>query len=66
MISDDSIEHVNMSERLRNRLLERDINRLSDLVNFTKKDLLNGRDFGEKALDELTGIATKYNMNFKQ
>lgn len=66
MIDDDSLKHVNMSQRLRNCLLRRDINNLNDLVNFTKTDLLNGMDFGEKALDELTRIATKYNVNFKQ
>jgi DNA-directed RNA polymerase alpha subunit len=66
MIKDDSIEHVNMSERLHNRLSERDINKLSDLVNFTKTDLLNGRNFGENALKELIEIITKYNINFKQ
>jgi len=66
VIDDDSIKNVNMSERLRNRLSERDINKLSDLVNFTKIDLLNGRNFGENALKELIEIITKYNINFKQ
>ena len=66
MIDDDSIEHIDMSKRLHNRLSERDIKKLSDLVDFTKTDLLNGRDFGEKALNELIEIATKYNVNFKQ
>jgi len=55
-----------MSERLRNRLSERDINKLSDLRNFTKTDLLKGRYFGKEALNELEEITTKYNVNFKQ
>jgi len=66
MIKDDWIEHVSMSERLRNRLLERDINRLRNLRNFTKKDLLNGRNFGYEALDELEKIMIKYNICFKK
>ena len=66
MIDDDSIEHINMSQRLRNRLSGRGINRMRDLRNFTKTDLLKGRYFGKEALKELEEITTKYNVNFKQ
>ena len=66
VIEDDSIEHVNMSKRLHNRLSGRGINRLRNLRNFTKADLLKGRNFGEEALNELEGIMIKYNVCFKE
>ena len=66
MIYDDSIEHINMSKRLHNRLSEHGINRMRDLRNFAKIDLLKGRYFGKEALNELEEITTKYNVNFKQ
>ena len=66
MIKDDLIEHIDMSKRLHNRLSGRGINRMRDLRNFTKTDLLKGRYFGMEALNELEEITTKYNVNFKQ
>ena len=66
MIKEDLIEHINMSIRIRNCLSERGINRMRDLRNFTKTDLLKGRNFGKEALNELEEITTKYNVNFKQ
>ncbi len=66
MIKDDLIEHVNMSQRIRNCLSERGINRMRDLRNFTKTDLLKGRYFGKEALNELEGIMIKYNVCLKE
>ena len=66
MIWDDLIEHVSMSQRLQNRLSERGINRMRDLRNFTKTDLLKGRYFGNEALNELEGIMIKYDVCLKE
>jgi len=66
MIKDDLIEHVIMSQRLYNRLSERGINRLRNLRNFTKKDLLHGRYFGKEALDELKKSIKKYGVCLKE
>ena len=66
MIDDDSIEHINMSQRIRNCLSEHGINRLRDLRKVTKTDLLNGRYFGKETLIELEGIMIKYNVCLKE
>ena len=66
MIDDDLIKNVNMSQRLRNRLSGRGINRMRDLRNFTKTDLLKGRYFGKEALNELEEIISKYKICLKE
>jgi len=66
MLKDDLIEHVSMSKRLHNCLSQRGINRLRDLRNFTKTDLLKGRNFGKETLNELEKIMIKYNICFKE
>ena len=63
---DPPIKHVSMLKRLHNHLLGCGINRLRNLKNFTKEDLLQGRNFGEKALNELEGIMIKYDVCLKK
>lgn len=55
-----------MSLRLHNRLSERGINKMRDLRNFTKKDLLNSRYFGKETLIELEEIMIKYEVCLKE
>ena len=59
-----NIEHFFMPfhESIYNRLSECGINRLRNLKNFTKEDLLKGWNFGKEALNELEGIMIKYDV----
>lgn len=66
MIKNDSIEYVYMSQRLRNLLSERGIKKIRNLRNFTKTDLLKGRNFGKEALNELEGVMIKYDICLKE
>lgn len=66
MIKDDLIDHVSMSQRLYKLLSNRGIKKIRNLRNFTKKDLLKSRGFGEGALNELEEIAAKYKISFKE
>ena len=66
MLKDDLLENVSMSKRLRNCLSQRGINRMRHLRGFTKKDLLNSRNFGKETLIELEGIMIKYDVCFAE
>ena len=55
-----------MSQMLHNLLSECGIKKIRNRRNFTKKDLLKGRNFGKEALNELEGIMIEYDVCLKE
>jgi len=66
MLKDDLIEHVSMSQRLHNCLSQRGLKRMRNLSSYTQRDILNSRNFGKEALNELENIMIKYKICFKE